>query len=164
MSRENADKERNRDIVMVKVFRKYFRDGMDTVSFTMDDIRDAIREVSTENHSCGEKNVADVRYQYTSGRRGLPKEVDELGPWMIMGTGKGTYAFVRVKESLDVSISTDLQEILIPDATPEIVVEYAGRDEQGLLAKLRYNRLLDIFLGITCYHLQNHWRTTVNKV
>ena len=71
---------------------------------------------------------------------------------------------MRVKESLDISISADLQEILIPDATPEIVVEYAGHDEQGLLAKLRYNRLLDIFLGITCYHLQNHWRTTVNKV
>jgi hypothetical protein len=81
-----------------------------------------------------------------------------------MGTGKGSYAFVRVKEGLGVSISADLQEILIPDATPEIVIEYAGRDEQGLLAKLRYNRLLDIFLGITCYHLQNHWRTTVNKV
>jgi len=44
------------------------------------------------------------------------------------------------------------------------VVEYAGHDEQGLLAKLRYNRLLDIFLSITCYHLQNHWRTTVNGV
>ncbi|MHB9130061.1 MAG: hypothetical protein ACYDBB_03095 [Armatimonadota bacterium] len=34
-------------------------------------------------------------------------------------------------------------------------------DEQALLAKLRYNRLLDIFTGITCYSLQNHLRTTV---
>ena len=137
---------------------------MDTVQFSMDDIREAIKEVARKKPNYGEKNVADVRYQYTSGRRSLPKEIDRLGPWMIMGTGKGSYAFVRVKESLDVSISADLNEILIPDATPEIVVEYAGRDEQGLLAKLRYNRLLDIFLGITCYHLQNHWRTTVNKV
>ena len=59
----------------------------------------------------------------------MPKEIDRLGPWMITGTGKGAYAFVRVKEGVGVSISPDLQEILIPDATPEIVVEYAGHDE-----------------------------------
>jgi hypothetical protein len=164
MRQEKVDTDRNRDTVIIKVFQKYYRDGMDTVHFSMDDIRDAIKEVAKKNPNYGEKNVADLRYQYTSGRRSLPTEIDRLGPWMIMGTGKGAYAFVRVKEGLDVSISADLQEILIPDATPEIVVEYAGRDEQGLLAKLRYNRLLDIFLGITCYHLQNHWRTTVNKV
>jgi hypothetical protein len=34
-------------------------------------------------------------------------------------------------------------------------------DEQGLLTKLRYNRLIDIFLGVSCYALQNHLRTTV---
>jgi hypothetical protein len=56
----------------------------------------------------------------------------------------------------------DLFTICRPDATPEMVLRYAG-DEQGVLAKLRYNRLLDIFLGITCYHLQGHWRTTVKK-
>ncbi len=32
-------------------------------------------------------------------------------------------------------------------------------DEQALLAKLRYNRLIDIFTGVTCYSLQNHLRT-----
>ena len=35
------------------------------------------------------------------------------------------------------------------------------RDEQALLAKVRYNRLLDIFLGVATYSLQNHLRTTV---
>lgn len=34
-------------------------------------------------------------------------------------------------------------------------------DEQSLLAKLRYNRLVDIFTGLTCYSLQNHLRTTL---
>src|SRR5208337_1960508 len=48
-------------------------------------------------------------------------------------------------------------------ATPEIVLEYAGGDEQGLLAKVHYNRLLDVFLGVTCYHLQNHWRTSIKN-
>jgi hypothetical protein len=34
-------------------------------------------------------------------------------------------------------------------------------DEQSLLAKLRYNRLIDIFTGLTCYPLQSHLRTTL---
>ncbi len=33
-------------------------------------------------------------------------------------------------------------------------------DEQALLAKVRYNRLVDIFTGVACYSLQNHLRTT----
>ncbi len=37
-------------------------------------------------------------------------------------------------------------------------------DEQALLATVRYNRLTDIFTGVTCYSLQNHLRTTVRGV
>ena len=37
-------------------------------------------------------------------------------------------------------------------------------DEQALLAKVRYNRLIDIFLGLTTYSLQNHLRTTVKEM
>lgn len=51
--------------------------------------------------------------------------------------------------------------IKVPDATPGIIAKYALNDEQALLAKVRYNRLLDIFTGVTCYSLQNHLRTTV---
>ena len=32
------------------------------------------------------------------------------------------------------------------------------------MAKVRYNRLVDIFLGITAYSLQNHLRTTVKSI
>jgi len=41
---------------------------------------------------------------------------------------------------------------------------YALGDEQALLARVRYNRLIDIFLGITCYSLQNHLRTSVPDI
>jgi hypothetical protein len=58
----------------------------------------------------------------------------------------------------------DLVAIKIPDATPEIIASYALSDEQALLAKVRYNRLIDIFLGIATYSLQNHLRTTVNGI
>lgn len=51
--------------------------------------------------------------------------------------------------------------IKIPDATPEIIRANGQSDEQALLARVRYNRLVDIFLGVTAYSLQNHFRTTV---
>lgn len=57
-----------------------------------------------------------------------------------------------------------LAETKILDATPGIIARYAISDEQGLLARLRYNRLIDIFTGVTCYSLQNHLRTSVNGI
>jgi hypothetical protein len=49
----------------------------------------------------------------------------------------------------------------IPNATPEIIERYAFNDEQALLAKIRYNRLIDTFLGVTAYSLQSHLRTKI---
>jgi hypothetical protein len=58
----------------------------------------------------------------------------------------------------------DLAHTKVPDATPGVVSRYALSDEQALLAKLRYNRLVDIFTGVTCYSIQNHLRTTVSGI
>ena len=55
-------------------------------------------------------------------------------------------------------------EIKIPDSTPGVIAKYVLSDEQALLARVRYNRLVDIFTGITCYSLQNHLRTTVRSI
>src|SRR5438105_12357136 len=55
-------------------------------------------------------------------------------------------------------------ETKVPDSTPGIIIMYALGDEQALLAKLRYNRLIDIFTGVTCYSLQSHLRTTVPNI
>lgn len=153
----------NRDEVITAVFRKNYRKGVREVLFTMDDVRQAITQQMAKRSDYRENNVADVRYQYSSGRRLLPESIDKLGPWMIVGRGKAKYAFAKLKESPIVKIQTDLYTISLPDATPEIVLEYAGGDEQGILAKLRYNRMLDIFMGITCYPLQNHLRTSIKE-
>lgn len=77
--------------------------------------------------------------------------------------GRSRYAFVLVK---DVSIAPHalLTETKILDSTPGIIARYALSDEQALLAKVRYNRLIDIFTGVTCYSLQNHLRTTVKGI
>lgn len=60
-------------------------------------------------------------------------------------------------------IPNDLLANLVPDATPAIILEYTGDDEQGILARIRYNRLLDVFLQITCYHLQNQFKTVIKN-
>lgn len=54
-----------------------------------------------------------------------------------------------------------MAETKVPDSTPGVIAMYSLSDEQALLAKLRYNRLIDIFTGVACYSLQSHLRTTV---
>lgn len=153
----------NRDLVIERVFKKNYQPGASEVLFTVDDIREAVAAVTKEKPDYKEGNIFDVKYQFVSGRRPLPASIDQFGPWMIAGRGKAKYAFVKLAERPEVQVQQDLEVILLPDSTPEIVIEYAGSDEQGILAKLRYNRLLDIFLQITCYHLQNHWKTTIKN-
>ncbi len=157
------DEPRNRDEVIERVFQKKYASQAAEVGFSMDDVREAIAAVAKVRPGYRENNVADLRYQFTSGRRPLPESINKLGPWMIVGRGKGQYAFVKLDTSPAINIQEDLLAILLPSATPEIVLEYAGSDEQGLLAKVHYNRLLDVFLQITCYHLQNHWRTSIKN-
>ncbi|WP_215801546.1 hypothetical protein [Rathayibacter toxicus] len=65
---------------------------------------------------------------------------------------------VRIKPNLVLTVTK------IPDATPEIIAASALGDEQALLALIRYNRLIDIFLGVASYSLQNHLRTTAKGV
>ena len=80
--------------------------------------------------------------------------------WRIELAGRARYRFKsgRINRILP---RQDLIAIKIPDSTPEIIAAYAMTDEQALLAKVRYNRLIDVFLGLTTYSLQNHLRTTV---
>ena len=58
----------------------------------------------------------------------------------------------------------DLAIAKVPDSTPGIVAWHSMSDEQSLLAQLRYNRLIDVFLGITCYSLQSHLRISVEGI
>ena len=67
---------------------------------------------------------------------------------------------LKVEDSEFVEPDAMLATTKIPDGTPSIVRKYSISDEQALSAIVRYNRLIDIFLGVTCYSLQNHLRTT----
>lgn len=112
------------------------------------------------------KNLGDVIYSFRF-RNPLPERVLATQPegqeWIIEGAGHGRYRF-RLVSANRVQPREDLVRIAIPDATPELIRMYALDDEQALLAIVRYNRLIDTFLGITTYSLQNHLRTTVKGV
>lgn len=109
------------------------------------------------------KNLGDVIYAVRY-RIPMPQAVLDTQPagkeWVIEGAGRARYEFRLVTLNRIVP-NPQLITIDIPDGTPEMIRAYALDDEQALLAIVRYNRLLDIFLGLTTYSLQNHLRTTV---
>ena len=111
-------------------------------------------------------NPGDVPYSFRY-RRPLPDDILATQPsgkeWIIEGAGRAKYRFKLVPATRIVP-NENLATIEIPDSTPELIRAYALDDEQALLAILRYNRLIDTFLGLTTYSLQNHLRTSVKDV
>lgn len=128
------------------------------------------QELETASNSLGfdrMKNLGDIPYSFRY-RRDLPSEVQSTAPagkeWIILGAGIGLCEF-RLAFSGKITPTANHLQIKVPDATPEIVRYYApGTDEQALLTRARYNRLIDIFTGLTCYSVQNHLRTTVKGI
>jgi hypothetical protein len=150
--------------IIARLFRK-FRTGNETeFEFHRDELVKAAKDLRLERPD----NLGDIIYSFRY-RRSLPDEIVKTAPegkaWIIEGAGRSRYRF-RLADVGGASIKPrdDLAAIKIPDATPEIISAYALGDEQALLAKVRYNRLIDIFLGITTYSLQNHLRTYVTAM
>jgi hypothetical protein len=141
------------------IFLSKYKDGAKEVCFRRDDFTPTAKKL----HIKLPKNLGDVVYSIRY-RMALPPAIAKTQPpgqeWVIEGRGRSLYVF-RLKAINRIVPNPELAPIKIPDATPEIVAAYALSDEQALLAKVRYNRLLDIFLGVAAYSLQNHLRTTV---
>ena len=148
--------------VMEYIFAAHFKKGLHEFSFSRNEITDAVKVLKIPRP----KNIGDVVYSYRY-RKHLPDSILATQPegyeWIIEGAGTAMYRFRLVPLSR-ILPRTCLLPIKIPDATPEIIGNYALGDEQALLAKVRYNRLVDIFLGITVFSLQNHLRTTVKGI
>ncbi len=148
--------------IIEQIFLSKYQTGMREIEFQREDIDRVSQELGIKSP----KNFGDVIYSFRY-RNPLPETIRSTAPegyeWIIRSIGRSQYCFVVVVEQAIVP-SQNLSETKIPDATPGIVTMYALSDEQALLAKLRYNRLIDIFTGTTCYSLQNHLRTTVPNV
>ena len=147
------------EAIIEKIFLGHYTKGATTISFARIEIETVAKQLKIELP----KNLGDLIYSFRY-RTQLPDSIRRTAAkgneWIIDASGRAKYAFKQVKINRIVPRS-DLITIKVPDATPEIVLGYAQGDEQALLAKVRYNRLVDIFLGLTTYSLQNHLRTTV---
>ena len=148
--------------IIEKIFLSKFKTGMSEVDFEREDI---VR-FGTKLKISLPKNLGDLVYSFRY-RADLPKAIQsKAGPgeiWIIRPTGMGKYRFVLVPDKPLVP-NVNMAVTKVPDSTPGIVAKYAFNDEQALLAKVRYNRLVDIFSGVVCCSLQNHLRTTVPEM
>ncbi|MFZ5911242.1 MAG: endonuclease [Chloroflexota bacterium] len=155
---KNRDANRYTQILEA-IFARHFKKGATEIEFE----RTEFGQVANELGIALPKNLGDVLYSFRY-RTLLPKSITTKAPrdheWIIRPAGKGRYKLVVVKQA-NIVPSNILAETKIPDATPGVISKYSMNDEQSLLAKLRYNRLVDIFTGLTCYSLQNHLRTTL---
>ncbi len=145
--------------LIAHVFAARYQPGTERVEFAKADFEEAAAQLSMELP----KNLSDVVYS-PRYRSELPVSISSKAPkgkhWLILAAGRGKYAFVATSEA-EIVPNPNLSETKIPDATPGLIIKHAKDDEQALLAKLRYNRLIDVFTGITCYSLQSHFRTQV---
>lgn len=148
--------------IIVKVFFSGYEEGCRQFEFDREELERAASDLGLD----APKNLGDIIYSFRH-RAALPAEIavtaSEGREWVIEGAGRSRYRF-RLAALNRVAPNESLYQIKIPDATPEIISMYAKGDEQALLAKVRYNRLVDIFLGVTAYSLQSHMRTTVPGV
>jgi hypothetical protein len=151
------------DKIIAHIFHNNYTKGSRRVGFNRNELVSASNALGFDRI----KNLGDIPYSFRF-RRSLPESITSTAPegseWIIIGSGVGLYEF-RLASPAKIVPTNNRQKIKIPDATPEIVKKYApGTDEQALLAKVRYNRLIDIFSGLTCYSIQNHLRTTVENI
>lgn len=150
------------EAIIEKVFFDHYAKGMTEFEFDRAEFEGAARSLVVTLP----KNLGDLIYSFRY-RTELPKRILRKAPpgmtWSIQSAGRAKYRFKLVQVNRILPRS-ELMTIKIPDSTPEIIAEYALGDEQALLAKVRYNRLVDVFLGITAYSLQNHLRTTAKGV
>jgi hypothetical protein len=155
--------ESNYDQIIAHVFAMNYVAGAVDIAFPRSAIAVGAEELGLPRPG----NIGDVLYSFRY-RRPLPASVNEKAPpgkqWVIRGAGKSQYRFCAVQGNVWIEPHANLVVTKVPDATPEIIGANAFSDEQALLALLRYNRLIDIFLGVTAYSLQNHLRTTVSGV
>jgi hypothetical protein len=158
-----ADPTANRYRVLIeRIFFDHWKKGVTKFEFAREEIETSAKELRISMP----KNLGDLIYSFRF-RVALPDTILATQPkgleWVIEGAGKAVYRFRLVKITR-ILPREDLVSIAIPDATPELIRAYALDDEQALLAIVRYNRLIDTFLGLTTYSLQNHLRTTVKGI
>ena len=158
-----AERKPNRySAIIGRIFKNHYKPGKTQFAFSRGEFVEIAKSLGIDLP----KNLGDTIYSFRF-RTALPPEIFATAPrgmeWGIELAGKGQYRF-KLGKFVRIVPRSDLIAIKIPDATPEIITAYALTHEQSLLAKVRYNRLIDIFLGVASYSLQNHLQTSVKDM
>jgi len=161
---EKADDHQNAyDSIISEVFAAKRTHGATRFEFTREDLASAAKKSGVK----APKNLGDVIYTYRF-RRPFPSAIATAAParkmWIVTGKGDARYEFRLITKP---NLSADLGWAVskIHDATPEIVRRFTAlNDEQAVLARIRYNRLVDIFCRCVAYSLQNHLRTKLDEI
>lgn len=145
-----------------RIFLAKYQKGAARLDFERRDLEGAAKSLRIDLP----KNLGDLIYSFRY-RAALPEAIRKTAPaggeWIIEPAGRAKYRFALTAIARIIP-NRALAETKVPDATPGVIAKYALTDEQALLAKLRYNRLVDVFMGVACYSLQSHLRTTVPKL
>jgi hypothetical protein len=148
--------------ILDKIFFAHWKKGTAEFQFGRTELEDWAAKLKIELP----KNLGDLLYSFRF-RAPMPDAIRKTAPkgmeWRIELAGRSQYRFKLGRENR-ILPNASLVCTKIPDATPELIGSYKLDDEQALLAIIRYNRLIDIFLGLTTYSLQNHLRTTVKGI
>ena len=148
--------------ILERIFASHYSAGAKVVDFERVEIEAVAKQLRIKLPN----NIGDLIYFFRY-RAALPTSIQKTASdgetWIIRPVGKARYRFALVPDR-PLQPNPNLAVTKVPDATPGIVTKYAFNDEQALLTRLRYNRLVDIFTSVTCYSLQNHLRTTVPEM
>jgi hypothetical protein len=163
---ESGEKPSKRDLykrILARIVEDNYVEGATEVVFALTDINRVADELGLPRP----QNVGDLPYSFKF-RADLPDSIAARAPaglvWIVRDAGRSRYGLYLVdpaQHPVNIFPNPLAPVAKLPDATPGVIATYALNDEQALLAKLRYNRLIDIFTGVTCYSLQNHLRTQI---
>jgi len=133
--------------VILKLFQDRYRPGAATVTFSLDDVRNAVDALRAESEipdRISARNAADVIYRMRS-RTVLPAEILDKGFHVLRSVGRGLYQFEKAASGI---IETPINELTPAiDQTPMPVRRMlpetmAEMDEQALLSVVGYCNLL----------------------
>jgi len=147
--------------ILKLIFSQKYVPGELFVDFTLDDIRDASKELNLNL-----RNPPDLIYRMRS-RTELPKEIQDEGFRVLRQMGRGMYRLEKAESTIIEIPNNPIQHAL--DITPLPVrrllpANLAEIDEQGLLSVVNYCKLLDHFSGLQVYRLRSHVRKSVKAL
>jgi len=155
--------------IIQKIFDAHYKPQKNRFEFKRAELAVAAEELGIDvegDEKVVAKNLGDIIYSFRF-RRDFPAEIKAKAPagkmWIIVGKGDAVYEF-RLISIPSLKADPNWFVTKLHDATPEIVRRFNLSDEQSLLARIRYNRLVDMFCRCVAYSLQNHLRTKVEGI